>query len=67
MVPAGEEAYRAVLADPGRFRRFTEPGGPEAEFLLHVAQHAYESSTGREWEHVTPLDYETGSNADGWS
>ncbi|MCP2243378.1 DUF4240 domain-containing protein [Lentzea aerocolonigenes] len=67
VVLAGEEAYRAVLADPEQFRRFTEPGGPEAEFLLYVAQHAYESSTGQEWEHVSPLDYETGSNPDGWS
>jgi hypothetical protein len=67
VVLAGEEAYRAVLADPERFRRFTEPGGPEAEFLLYVAQHAYENSTGEEWEYVSPLDYETGSNPDGWS
>lgn len=67
VVLAGEGAYRSVLADPEQFRRFTEPGGPEAEFLLYVAQHAYESSTGREWEHVSPLDYDTGSNPDGWS
>lgn len=67
VVLAGERAYRSVLEDPEKFRRYTEDGGPEAEFLLYAAQHAYESSTGKEWEHVGPVDYETGSNPDGWS
>ncbi|WP_406637876.1 DUF4240 domain-containing protein [Amycolatopsis sp. WGS_07] len=67
VVLAGEEKYRSVLEDPAKFRSYTGTGGPEAEFLLYVAQHAYESSTGKDWEHVSPVDYETGSNPDGWS
>ncbi|MBB1157207.1 MULTISPECIES: DUF4240 domain-containing protein [Amycolatopsis] len=67
VVLAGEQAYRSVLEDPEKFRSYTGVGGPEAEFLLYVAQHAYESSTGKEWEHVSPVDYETGSNPAGWS
>lgn len=67
VVLAGEPAYRSVLADPEKFGSYTGTGGPEAEFLLYVAQHAYESSTGKEWDHVSPVDYETGSNLPGWS
>ena len=67
VVLAGEQAYRSVLEDPEKFRPYTGTGGPEAEFLLYVAQHAYESSTGKEWEHVSPVDYETGSNPAGQS
>ncbi|WP_050788291.1 MULTISPECIES: DUF4240 domain-containing protein [Actinomycetes] len=67
VVLAGEQAYRSVLEDPEKFGSSTGTGGPEAEFLLYVAQHAYENSTGKEWEHVSPVDYETGSNPAGWS
>ncbi|MFB9926929.1 DUF4240 domain-containing protein [Amycolatopsis halotolerans] len=67
VVLAGEQAYRSVLEDPEKFGSCAGVGAPEAEFLLYVAQHAYESLTGKEWEHVSPVDYETGSNPAGWS
>ncbi|MGA5299160.1 DUF4240 domain-containing protein [Nucisporomicrobium flavum] len=62
-VAAGREAYEQVLAEPAKLRRFARR---EAEHLLTVAQTAYERSTGRLWEHETPLSYESGSNTAAW-
>jgi hypothetical protein len=63
-VLAGPVVYGAVLAEPSRLRRFAKR---EAELLLSVPSEAYEHTTGMPWTHETPLSYESGSNADGWS
>lgn len=62
----GRATVEAVLADHSRFRRAWDTS---AEHLLYVAHEAYEGVSRREWpdDHVSPYDYETGSNpAGGW-
>jgi len=36
------------------------------EPLLFVAANAHEEATGEEWDHITPVSWETGSNKAGW-
>ena len=62
-VAAGHSAYREVVAEPAKLRRFARR---EAELLLSVAQNAYERSTGMLWEHEAALSYESGSNTTAW-
>jgi hypothetical protein len=62
-VAAGRDTYAEVLTEPARLRRFARR---EAEFLLPVAANAYERSTGKLWEHESPVSYESGSNAAAW-
>lgn len=66
VVVAGRSSYQAVLAGTQSFQAFTHSRGPSSEPLLYVAEHAFQQVTGREWEHVAPLDYETGTNRAGW-
>jgi hypothetical protein len=62
-VAAGRDAYEAVQAEPAKLRRFARR---EAELLLSVASQAYERSTGRLWEHVSAVSYESGTNVEAW-
>lgn len=64
-VAEGRQTVEAVLTNHRRFRQTWNT--EEAERLLSVSQEAYESATGQPWpdEHVSPYDYETGSNPDG--
>lgn len=53
-----------ILADHRRFRR---TWSFDAERLLTVSHEAYEAASGRPWpeDHISPHNYETGSNPDG--
>lgn len=62
VVANGPDYYSRVLADPRQM-----PKDMEFEALLGVAAQAYERKAGREWEHVSPVSYETFSNSAGWS
>jgi hypothetical protein len=66
VVVAGRSSYQSVLEGTRSFQEFTHSHGPSSEPLLYVAEQAFEQLTGREWEHVPPLDYETGTNPAGW-
>ena len=60
-VASGPQFYAAAVADPAQM-----PKDVEAEVLLSVAPMAFERKTGQEFDHSTPLSYETGSNQAGW-
>lgn len=51
----------SVLADPQQM-----PKDMEFEALLSVAPFAYQRKTGQDFDHATPLNYETYSNQAGW-
>lgn len=38
----------------------------EFEAILYVAREAYEQKNEKEWEYVSPTDYETYKNVSGW-
>lgn len=61
VVANGREFYESVLANPVEM-----PKDMEFEAILSVVPSAYERKTGKEFDHVTPLSYETFSNAAGW-
>lgn len=61
VVANGREYYESVLADPSK-----APQGMEFEALLSLANQAYEAKTGEEYDHASPLSYESFSNAEGW-
>lgn len=61
VVANGRELFDSVVADPKQF-----PKDMEFESLLSVAREAYESKTGGEFDHTSPLSYETYSNRKGW-
>ncbi|WP_425460061.1 hypothetical protein [Exilibacterium tricleocarpae] len=42
------------------------PKDMEFEAVLHVAQEAYELKNNKEWEYVSPTDYEIYKNVNGW-
>ncbi|BCY12709.1 DUF4240 domain-containing protein [Actinoplanes sp. L3-i22] len=63
VVAAGRKAYEKVLRKPATLEKFADE---EAELLLGVAAQAFERSTGRLWEHETPVSYELGSNTAAW-
>lgn len=67
VVLAGRRDYQAVAAGTTSFQPFTQSKGPSAELLLYAAEHAFRQVTRREWEHVSPWDYETGTNQAGWA
>ncbi|SEM70101.1 Protein of unknown function [Streptacidiphilus jiangxiensis] len=64
-VAAGREVYESVFGDPALFLPFTAPT-LQGEWLLYVADQAYERATGEEWDRVTRYDFESYSNRDGW-
>lgn len=61
VVANGPGLFDEVLADPTAM-----PQGLEFEALLSLPENAYELATGREFEHVTPLSYESFQNTIGW-
>ena len=61
VVANGREFYDSVVADPQQM-----PKDVEFESLLSVAPTAHERRTKLEFDHETPLSYETFSNRDGW-
>lgn len=61
VVANGEEFYRSVVEDPSKM-----PQGLEFEALLSLPFNAIEQKTGEEYDHVSPLSYESFQNADGW-
>jgi hypothetical protein len=53
VVAAGRKVYEGMFfGDPARFSAFTAPA-LDGEWLLYVAQQAYEQVTGEEWDRVT--------------
>lgn len=61
VVANGRDYYAAVLADPKQM-----PKDLEFEGMLSVAPSAHERKTGHDFDHVTPVSYETYSNTAGW-
>lgn len=61
IVANGKELYEAALANP-----LEVPQGMEFESLLHVARSAYEKKLGGEYDHMTPISWESFSNQEGW-
>ncbi len=61
VVANGKARYEQVLADPKTMLKDLE-----FEALLTIAPEAYERATGEEYDHLSPLSYETFSNREGW-
>ncbi|MFM9965175.1 MAG: DUF4240 domain-containing protein [Planctomycetaceae bacterium] len=61
VVANGREVFESVIADPKQM-----PKDGEFEALLSVAREAYERKTGNEFDHTSPICYETYSNRNGW-
>ncbi|WP_020406236.1 DUF4240 domain-containing protein [Hahella ganghwensis] len=61
VVANGNDLFERTLRNPADF-----PKNMEFEAILYVAQEAYEQKNGKEWEYVSPTDYETYKNISGW-
>lgn len=61
VVANGPKLFCKVLAAPTKM-----PQNMEFEALLSLAQTAYERKTGKSFEHVSPVSYESFRNVDGW-
>ncbi len=61
VVSNGKELFDHILQNPKEF-----PKDMEFEAILYVAQEAYEHKNKKEWEYVSPTDYETYKNKSGW-
>mgnify|MGYP000710592592 CR=1 FL=1 len=61
VVANGKELFDRILNNPSDF-----PKDMEFEAVLYVAQEAYESKNDKEWNYVSPTDYETYKNVNGW-
>jgi hypothetical protein len=62
VVANGRNFYASILADPANM-----PQGMEFESLLLLPASAYERKTGKEYEHIPPISYESFQNAAGWA
>ncbi|MCA9078234.1 MAG: DUF4240 domain-containing protein [Planctomycetaceae bacterium] len=62
VVVNGRDFYASVLADPTAM-----PQDSEFESLLSLPASAYERKTGKEYEHVSPISYESFENLAGWA
>ena len=62
VVANGREFYAAVLADPTRM-----PQDLEFEALLSLPESAFERKTGKSYDHVASVSYESFQNAAGWA
>lgn len=60
-VASGKDTYERILAHPEQMSR-----DHVFEALLGLAAAAFEEKTGREYEHVSDVSYESFSNAEGW-
>lgn len=61
VVASGRETYEAAQQDP-----FQLPADEDFEPLLSLAALAYEGKTGKKFDYVSPVSYETYSNKKGW-
>jgi len=61
VVANGKSLYESVVSDPKSF-----PKDLEFETLLRIGAIAYERKTGKEYNHITKVSYETYSNKEGW-
>ncbi len=61
VVANGQKFFERVLKNPNK-----APQEMEFEALLTVARVAYEEKTGDEYNHVTPVSWESFSNKKGW-
>ena len=61
VVANGKELFDHVLNNPTEF-----PKDMEFEAILYVAQEAYELKNDKEWDYVSPTNYETYKNDSGW-
>lgn len=61
VVANGRKEFDSSVAEPKEM-----PKDMEFETLLSVAREAYELKTGKEFEHISRLSYETYSNRKGW-
>jgi hypothetical protein len=61
VVANGRQVYASVLADPTK-----TPKDCEFEALLTLARKAFERRTGQSWDYVSPIDYESFANVEGW-
>ena len=62
VVANGRDYYASVLADPTNM-----PQDMEFESLLSLPALAYERKTGKEYEHIPPVSYESFKNSAGWA
>jgi len=62
VVANGRDVYASVLANPTEMLQ-----GLEFESLLSLPSSAYELKTGKEYEHVTRVSYESFQNSAGWA
>ena len=62
VVANGRDFYNVVLLDPSK-----TPKGMEFESLLYLASMAFEKKTKGEYDHSSPVDYESFSNKEGWA
>jgi hypothetical protein len=61
IVANGQALFDHVLRNPRTF-----PKDVEFEAVLRLAPEAYRRATGEEFDHLTPVSYETFSNRTGW-
>lgn len=61
VVANGKDYYDTVLADPAQM-----PQGYTFEPLLSLAKQAYHKKTGRHFDYLPAISYETFSNPEGW-
>ena len=66
VVVAGRVAYEEVSDRSRPFSSFTSSHVASSEPLLYLAEGAYGRKGDRKWDHVSPLNYETGSNSAAW-
>lgn len=64
VVAAGRRTFDRVLADPSQLAGSWPVF--DGEFLLGVAPQAYQAATGEDYDHESPVSYETGTNAALW-
>ncbi len=62
VVANGRDFFASVLADPTKM-----PKGMVFESLLFLPDSAYERKTGKEFEHVPAVSFESFQNAAGWA
>lgn len=61
VVANGEEFFSQVIADPSKM-----PKDMEFEAILSLAANAFDRKTGEEFDHVSPISYESFRNLEGW-
>ena len=61
VVANGKVVYERILADPSQM-----PKDMEFEALLSMAWKAFEKKTGKEYDRLTRVSFETFSNKVGW-